>query len=65
MTDCELGFGPSDPVLTPCEPGGRWASTNHRTDAGCCGTFRVLYATALAKAVVNSDAFGPTPVPLD
>jgi hypothetical protein len=65
MTDCELGFGPSDPVLTTCEPGGRWASTNDRTDAGCSGTFHVLCATALAKAVVNRDAFGPTPVPLD
>jgi hypothetical protein len=65
MTDCELGFGPLDPVLTTFEPEGRWLSTNDRTDAGSAGTVHVLYATALAKAVVNRDACGPIPVPLD
>ena len=65
MTDCETGFGPLYPVLTTLEPAGRCASTNDSTDAGSSGTVQVLNATALSEAVVNSDARGPVPVPLD
>ena len=65
MTDCELGFGPLDPVPTTFEPEGRCDSTNDSTEAGSSGMVQVLYATALAEAVVSSGACGPIFVPLD